>query len=98
MKPLLSPLAAFCVSISAFLAVSHAEVNPVHMRIETSAKNSTDKTTTSQTRILNVIVDNSGQEAAELKVKYVIFGRDVTSKDIVTVAQGEVPVSVKPHG
>jgi len=98
MKFLASPFTAFSLSIFALVAVAQAEVSPVHMRIEASNKAETTKTSSTQTRTLTVYVDNSSQEQVELKVKYVIFGRDATSKDIVTVGQGEVPVSVKPHG
>jgi hypothetical protein len=98
MKFLASPITAFCLSISALVAVAHAEVSPVHMRIEASNKAETTKTSSTQSRSLTVYVDNSSQEQMELKVKYEIFGRDATSKDIVSVGKGEVPVSVKPHG
>jgi len=98
MKSLLPPFTAFCLSISALVAVVHAEVSPAHMRIETNNKAETTKAALTQSRSLTVYVDNSSQEQMDLKVKFVVFGRDATSKDIVTVGQGEVPVTVKPHG
>ena len=93
-----SSLTAICLSFSAFAFTAHAELSPVHMRIETNNKNSVDKTSSTQSRSLNVILDNSSSEQVDVKVKYVIFGRDASSKDIVTVGQGEMPATIKPHG
>ena len=92
----------FCFATALLLAVGHAEVSPIRVRVEVTSKTDADrqkdKDTTTYTRILNVIVDNAGAEPAELKVKYAVFGRDIASKDIVTLGQGEVPVSVKARG
>src|SRR4051812_27223380 len=98
MKNLCPPVAPFFVATVVLIAAAYAEVSPVRMRVEAANKVDVDKTTTTQSRTLNVIVDNSSAEPLDLKVKFAVFGRDVTSKDIVTVAQGEVPVTVKPHG
>jgi hypothetical protein len=92
----------FCFATALLLAVGHADVSPIRVRVEVTSKTDADrgkdKDTTTYSRFLNVIVDNGGAEAAELKIKYAIFGRDIASKDIVTLGSGEVPVSVKPRG
>jgi hypothetical protein len=92
----------FCFATALLLAIGHAEVSPIRVRVEvtskTDADRAKDKDTTTYSRLLNVIVDNGGAEAAELKVKYAIFGRDVESRDIVTLGMGELPVSVKARG
>ena len=98
MKRSMLPLVAFCLSITAFSAVSRAESSPIRIRVEATNKLDPEKTKTTQTRVLNVTLDNSSAEPQELKVKFAVFGRDVSSRDIVTVGQGEVPVTVKGRG
>jgi hypothetical protein len=92
----------FCLATALFLAASQAEVSPIRVRVEVTSKTDADrgkdKDSTTYSRVLNIIVDNSAPEAAELKVKYAIFGRDVSSKDIVTLGMGELPASVKARG
>jgi hypothetical protein len=72
-----------------------AEFNPVRIRVEKTGKSDTTSYKTVQTRSLTISVSNSSQEPLELKVKYAIFGRDIKTKEVVVVAEGELPVSVK---
>jgi hypothetical protein len=75
-----------------------APPSAVRLRVEQVSKSDTISYKSVQSRSLNITVANSSNEALELKVKYVVFGRDVSTKDVVTVGQGELPVSVKALG
>jgi hypothetical protein len=98
MKRFISPLTAGCLAFTALLTLSHGEVSPIRVQVEAKSKTDKSKDGTTQTRVLNITVSNSGAEAAELKVQYAVFARDVDSKEIITVGEGELPVSVKPRG
>ena len=91
-------LAFLALIAAAFTPSVVAQVSPVRLRVEQVSKSDTNSYKTVQSRSLNVQVSNSSLEAVELKLKYVIFGRNMKGGDIVTVGQGEVPVSVKPQG
>ena len=75
-----------------------AQVSPVRVRVEQVNEAKTISYKSVQTRSLNVLLSNSSTDSQELKVKFVIFGRDIKSKDIVTVLEGEMPVTLKPSG
>ena len=72
-----------------------AEVSPVRVRVEKTGKSDTNAYKTVQTRSLTVYVSNASREPLDLKVKYAIFGRDIKSKEVVVVLEGELPISVK---
>jgi hypothetical protein len=67
----------------------------VRVRVDQSGKSDTTSYKTVQSRSLTISVSNISREPLALKVKYVIFGRDINSKDVVTVAQGDLKLSVK---
>jgi hypothetical protein len=52
--------------------------------------------TRTQHRGLTVYVSNNSTEPTTLKIKHVIFGRGIKDHEIVSVSQGEHPVTVKP--
>lgn len=47
-------------------------------------------------RGLNIHVFNHSHEVVNLKVRYVIFGREMVHHDVVTISEGEIPVMIKP--
>lgn len=80
------------------VSCAQAQVGAVRVRMEQTSKSDTTSYKTVQSRSLNVFVSNSSKEALELKVKWAVFGRDLKDQQIVTIEQGELPVSVKPQG
>ena len=87
------------LSVTALFAGStlvHAEPSAVRIRVEQANKTDTEKFKKTQKRSLKIQVSNSGKEALELTVKYVFFGRDLSSKDIVGIDKGDLPASVGP--
>src|SRR4051812_28448096 len=82
----------------AFPALTHADVSPVRVKVEASTDKSEDKAGSSQSRTLSITLTNSSAEQQDVKIKYVVFGRDVSSKEIVAVGDGELTASVKPRG
>jgi len=79
-------------------ALPGAGPSAIRIRVEQSGKTDTISYKTVQSRSLGILVSNTSNEALDLKVKYVIFGRDIKTQDVVTIEQGELPVSVKPLG
>lgn len=75
-----------------------AQVNPIHVRVEQSSKSDTTGYKTVQSRSLNIYIANGSIQPQDVTVKYVIFGRDLKSKDLVTVEQGESKASLKASG
>lgn len=98
MFPRILNLAFLAVLVVGFTPAVFAQVSPVRLRVEQVSKSDTTSYKTVQTRSLNVQVSNGSLEAVELKLKYVIFGRNLKGGDVVTVGSGEVPVTVKPQG
>jgi hypothetical protein len=98
MKRLHHLLARLFLGGSILLATARAEPSPVTVRVEQVNTHDATKYKKTERRALNVFVANASQEALELKMKYVIFGRDVKSHEVVTVGQGEHPLSLKPLG
>lgn len=91
-------IAFLAVLFAGFTSTVFAQVSPVRLRVEQVSKSDTTSYKTVQTRSLNVQVSNGSPEAVELKLKYVVFGRNLKGGDIVTVGAGEVPVTVKLQG
>lgn len=72
----------------------------VSIRVEQANKSDMDgkdRTKRDHERTLNVFVTNNSSEQLDLKVKHVIFGRDMLHHDYMTAGEGEKAVTVKPH-
>jgi hypothetical protein len=92
-------ISVVCLALLAgvFLSPLHAAPSAVRVRVEAVNKSETEKDKKTQKRSLKVFVSNSSKEALELKVKYVIFGRQLAErKEFVTVDEGQLPASVAP--
>jgi hypothetical protein len=83
----------------AFSGVLRAEPSAVSIRVEQDVRSEMGKVvpyTRAQSRGLVVYVSNNSHDTLDLKVKYIFFGRDAVDHKVVTLGQGEVPVTVKP--
>jgi len=47
-------------------------------------------------RGLNIHLFNHSPDVVNLKIKYVIFGREMVHHDVITIGDGEIPVMIKP--
>ncbi len=73
------------------------EPNPVRIKVEQPSKTDIEGDTKTVKRALKISVVNSSNEPLELKLKYVLFGRDAADKDIKAIDQGDRPAPVKPR-
>jgi hypothetical protein len=99
MKSPHSITAFVCALTFSFAGLALAD-NAVSIRLEQATKsdmNPKDKLNRTHSRTINVFVTNNSANPVDLKVKYIVFGRDMLEHKMVTVGQGENPVSVKPH-
>ena len=99
----LSPHVAVCLiaTASLFHAPLRAEPSAVSIRVEQANKSDMDgkdRHSRDHIRTLNIFVDNNSVEQLELKVKHIVFGRDMLHHDYMTVGEGEKLITVKPHG
>lgn len=72
----------------------------VSIRVEQANKSDMDgkdRTKRDHERTLNIFVTNNSGEELNLKVKHIIFGRDLVHHDYMTAGEGEKDVTVKPH-
>jgi hypothetical protein len=95
-----SLLVAACVVAVAQFSSAYAQISPIKMRVTQTGKtdrDDKDKHKSSQEKVLNIEITNSAKEAMDLKIKYTVFGRDLRSKDIVGIADGEMPAALKPQ-
>ncbi|MEQ1860850.1 MAG: hypothetical protein ABMA13_13020 [Chthoniobacteraceae bacterium] len=88
---------AFLILLAA-LATATAQVSAVRLRVEQVSKSNTTSYKTVQTRSLTIHLANSSTQPADVKVKWAVLGRDIKSKDVVTVEQGELAAALKPTG
>ena len=65
--------------------------------MEQPSKTDIEGDTKTVKRALKISVVNSSNEPLELKLKYVLFGRDAADKDIKAIDQGDRPAPVKPR-
>ena len=98
MFPCILNFTFLAVLFAGFTPTAFAQVSPVLLRVEQVSKSDTTSYKTVQARSLNVHVTNGSLESVELKLVYVVFGRNLKGGDIVTVGSGELPVTVKPQG
>jgi hypothetical protein len=92
-------VAGLCVTVQ-------AETTAVSIRVEQSnvsdmgpkdPKAAKDRFTKTHSRTLVVFVTNNSGDPLDLKVKHIVFGRDMIHHDYMTAGQGEKAVTVKPH-
>lgn len=96
----LTKIAAFSAAAFGLCGPLTAEPTAVTIRVEQANKsdmNPKDRIARTHCRKLHVFVTNNSQEQLPLKIKYMLFGRDMLTHDIVKVSEGEQPVEVKPH-
>ena len=77
MKSPVSSLLYLAAIVLGIPAVALAESSPVHVRTEQSNKVEVEKKyTRNASRSLKIFVSSSSKETLDLKVKYVVFGRE----------------------
>jgi len=77
-----------------------AEATAVVLRVDQYIKsdmNPKDRISRTHARTVNAIITNNSSESLQVKVKHVVFGRDMHEHQLVTVGEGENPATVKPH-
>jgi len=77
-----------------------AETSAVSIRVEQANKSDMDgksRTVREHTRTLNIFITNNSGDQLDLKVKHIIFARDLLHHDYVTAGEGEKAIVVKPH-
>ena len=100
MKSPFLPGAAILATLLCSTGALRAEPSGVSIRVEQANKSdmgAKDRYTRAHARTLNVFVTNNSGEALQLKVKHIIFGRGMLKHDMVTIGEGEVALTVKPH-
>ncbi|MCE9612017.1 MAG: hypothetical protein K8R23_17610 [Chthoniobacter sp.] len=77
---------------------ARAGVGPISMRVEqpSSTTNEGDKKTVK--RNLKIIFSNSSAADVDIKIKYVLFGRDASEKEVKAVDNGDRGATVKARG
>lgn len=80
------------------VSTATAQVSTVRLRVEQVSKNDKTSYKTVQSRSLVVYLTNSAQLPADAVVKWAVFGRDIKTKDVVTIEQGEMKSSMKASG
>ncbi|MEZ0256325.1 MAG: hypothetical protein ACAI37_13660 [Chthoniobacter sp.] len=102
MRALLPPTVTTLIAVLFQLTVSlQAEPSAVSIRVEQANKSDMDgkdRFSRDHVRTLNIFVTNNSGEQLDLKVKHIVFGRDMVHHDLTTVGEGEKAVTVKPHG
>jgi hypothetical protein len=98
-------------AVFALTCTLHAQTGAISVRVEQdstmpkvegakpaapAAPAKPDPKNKTQHRGLNIFVTNNSKDSADLKVKHIIFGREVEKHDVVTLGEGENPVTVKP--
>jgi hypothetical protein len=99
MKRAVLPVVVLAMIGTGFFPDASAAPNPVTVRVEqankvSGGKTSMDKFIRHQHRTLTVFVTNGAAETAQVLVKYTIFGREVTSREVVTIEHGERAATV----
>lgn len=93
-----SLLLAFTVVAAILLTSALAQVSPIRMRVEQVSKGDKTSYKTVQSRSLTIHLTNSSQQPADVVVKWAVLGKDISSKEVVTVEQGEMKSSLKASG
>lgn len=91
-------LLAFTVVAANLVSSAFAQVSPVRMRVEVSSKGDKTSYKTVQSRSLTIHLTNSSQQPADVVVKWAVLGKDIGSKEAVTIGQGELKSSLKASG
>lgn len=92
------PIVAFCLAMVCLLSTAAAQLSPIQLRVEQSSKSDTIGYKSVQSRSLTIHLANSSAQPADVKVKWAVLGRDLKSKDIVTIGQGDLTATVAAKG
>jgi len=81
--------------------IAHDEKASIDLRVEQrnvmpGIRFATHGASRVQHRGLNIHLFNHSPDVVNLKIKYVIFGRDMVHHDVITISDGEIPVMIKP--
>lgn len=90
---LVAALAAVSCSTSVFAGLS-----PVNIRVEQQSQSDNEPDKKSAKRKLKITLSSSVQEELILKVKWALLGRDVSTKEVTVVEEGEMLSTIKPRG
>jgi len=77
----------------------HADMSAISIRVDPSSKSEPgkpDRYVITQTHSLKVYVTNASKDAAEVKVKSILFGRDLKDHNIDKINEAEKEAQVKP--
>ena len=96
MKPPFASILGLVLAVVALPCVAPAELSPFRLRVEQVSKSDNDKYSKKQQRSLKIFASNSSKEAAELRAKYIFFGKQANSSDVVKLDEGEKALSVGP--
>lgn len=99
MKIPVLPLTALFLAAACQWSPALAQASSVSVRVEQVNKTERDdskKYKRTYSRALNIFVQNGAAELTDLKVKYVIFGREADGL-MVTLGEGEHMVSARPR-
>lgn len=96
MKPPFASILGLVLAAVALPCVARAELSPFRLRVEQVSKSDNDKFSKKQQRSLKIFASNSSKEAAELRAKYIFFGKQANSSDVVKLDEGEKAISVGP--
>jgi hypothetical protein len=83
---------------ASLFSTARAQISPIRLRVEQSNKNNTTSYKTVQARTLTIYLTNSSQQPADVVVKWAVLGRDIKTKDFVTIESGEMKSSLAPSG
>lgn len=92
------PLIASLLAAACLVSTAAAQVSTVRLRVEQVSKNDKNSYKTVQSRSLTIYLTNSAPLPADAVVKWAVFGRDIKTKDVVTIEQGEMKSSMKASG
>ncbi len=98
MKSLHSTLVVVALAMIGLPFAAHAELSAYRLRVEQVSKSDNEKFSKKQQRGLKIFVSNSSKEAAELRAKYIFFGKQANHNEVVKIDEGEKTVSVGPLG
>ena len=100
MHPPKLPIVFITALVFAVAIPLRAETTGVSIRVEQSIKsdmNPKNLSNRAHSRTLNVFLTNNSSELLDLKVKHIVFGRDMLKHDLITAGEGENAVRIKPH-
>ena len=76
-------------------SVAQAEVSPIGLRVDQVSKSITEGGKKTVKRSLNVHIANNSSETQTMTAKYILFGRDAATGDILVMDSGDQSATVK---